>query len=118
MRKYNLVNRVVLNSFDASVLQYVDETYDHSFMLHGFYPYEGMRRVDRNPDEYLYCACIFEDENPDLYQQLRDKGIRPWVGAGVKEYDQIARCLAYGAELVTTNDPAKTIAQIEEALKE
>ena len=29
----------------------------------------------------------------------------------MKEYDQIARCLAYGAEWVTTNDPAKTIAQ-------
>ena len=116
LEKYQMLTKTVVNSFDAYLLEYVHSKYPQ-YLIHGFYPYDIMRNVNQNPDEYLYCACIFEDENPDLYQQLRDKGIRPWVGAGVKEYDQIARCLAYGAELVTTNDPAKTIAQIEEALK-
>ena len=116
LEKYQMLPKTVVNSFDAYLLEYVHSKYPQ-YLIHGFYPYSIMRNVSQNPDEYLYCACIFEDENPDLYQQLRDKGIRPWVGAGVKEDAQIQHCLAYGAELVTTNDPAKTIAQIEAALE-
>lgn len=114
VRKYNLVNRVVLNSFDASVLQYVDETYDHSFMLHGFYPYEGMRRVDRNPDEYLYCACIWgEVNNKAHYDHLISCGIEPWVGASFTSTQQLDMACRYGAVLVTANYPADAIERLK-----
>ena len=114
VRKYDLVNRVVLNSFDASVLQYVDETYDHSFMLHGFYPYEGMRRVDRNPDEYLYCACIWgEVNNKAHYDHLINCGIEPWVGASFTSTQQLDMACRYGAVLVTANYPADAIERLK-----
>lgn len=117
VERYDMVERTVFNSFDAFALQYIHSKHP-DYMLHGFYPYDIMRNVDQNPDEYLYCACIFDDKNAQLYEDLRQKGIRPWVGAGVREYEHIKLCYAYGAELVTTNDPGTMVAYAEQAVKE
>ncbi len=103
---YGLTDRMVFNSFDAYVLDYIDRTYGGKYLLHGFYPYSIMRNVERNPDEYLYCACIFDDRVPEHYQYLTERGIEPWIGAGVKESEHLAACIKLGAKLITTNDPA------------
>lgn len=114
VRKYGLEGRIVLNSFDAWPLQYVDETYGHSFMLHGYYPYEGMKRVDRNPDEFLYCACIWgEIKNKAHYDHLLKVGIEPWVGASFTSTDILDMACRYGAPLVTTNFPSDTIERLK-----
>ena len=114
VRKYGLADRIVLNSFDAWPLQYADEAYDHSFMLHGFYPYEGMMRVDRNPDEYLYCACIWGTvKRKEHYDHLLRVGIEPWVGASFTSTDILDMACRYGAVLVTTNHPGDTIERLK-----
>ena len=114
VKKYGLADRIVLNSFDAWPLQYADEAYDHSFMLHGFYPYEGMRHVDRNPDEYLYCACIWGNVKiKEHYDHLLKVGIEPWVGASFTSTDMLDMACRYGAVLVTTNHPGDTIERLK-----
>ena len=114
VRAYGLEDRIVLNSFDAWPLQYVDEAYGHSFMLHGFYPYEGMMRVDKNPDEYLYCACIWGNiKRKEHYDHLLQVGIEPWVGASFTSTDILDMACRYGAVLVTTNHPADTIERLK-----
>lgn len=114
VRKYGLEDRIVLNSFDAWPLQYVDEAYNHSFMLHGFYPYEGMMRVDRNPDEYLYCACIWGSvKRREHYAHLLRVGIEPWIGASFTSTDMLDMACRYGAVLVTTNHPGDTIERLK-----
>lgn len=114
VRQYGLEDRIVLNSFDAWVLQYVYETYGRSFMLHGFYPYEGMMRVDRNPDEYLYCACIWGTvKRKEHYDHLLEVGIEPWVGASFTSTDMLDMACRYGAVLVTTNHPGDTIERLK-----
>ena len=114
VRNYKLEGRVVLNSFDAWPLQYIDDTYNHSFMLHGFYPYEGMRNVDRNPDEFLYCACIWGNvKSKEHYDHLLKMGIEPWVGASFTSTDMLDMACRYGAVLVTTNHPADTIERLK-----
>ena len=114
VRKYGLENRVVLNSFDAWPLQYIDEEYGHSFMLHGFYPYSGMKHVDRTPDEYLYCACIWGNiKDKKNYEHLIAMGIEPWVGASFTSTDMLDMACRYGAVLVTTNYPRDTIERLK-----
>lgn len=114
VRKYDLTDRIVLNSFDAWPLQYADEAYGHSFMLHGFYPYEGMMRVDRDPDEYLYCACIWGNVKcKEHYDHLLQVGIEPWVGASFTSTDMLDMACRYGAVLVTTNHPGDTIERLK-----
>ena len=115
VEKYGLADRVVFNSFDAAVLEYIDEKYAHRYRLHGFYPYSKMTNVQRNPDEYLFCACLWGSlKRKEYYDYLLEKGIQPWIGASVTSADALAMCCKYGATLVTTNYPAKTIEYLKE----
>ena len=84
------------------------------YLLHGFYPYSIMSNVKRNPDEYLYCACIFDDRNEAHYQYLVSKGIEPWIGAGVTKTGHLEECFRLGARLVTTNFPADCLKKLEQ----
>ncbi|MBE6674300.1 MAG: hypothetical protein E7596_04240 [Ruminococcaceae bacterium] len=113
VEKYSLGNKIVINSFDAWVLEYVYKKYGKKYLLHGFYPYWEMSHVSINPDEYLYCACIFDNENKALYDYLIEKNIEPWVGASVTQKSKLDTCLKYGAKLITTNNPGDIINKLK-----
>lgn len=113
VEKYKLNEKVVLNSFDAWVLEYVYKKYGDRFMLHGFYPYSIMQNVTINPDKYLYCACIFDDMNKEYYDYLIEKNIEPWIGADVTQKNRLSICAQYGAKLVTTNNPEDAIYKLK-----
>lgn len=109
---YHFADKMVFNSFDAHVLEYIDEHWPGRFLLHGFYPYDIMSHVTRDPGAYLYCACIFGDRNPANYDALNTRGIEPWIGAGVTREDHLRECFSRGARLVTTNFPADCLAKL------
>lgn len=110
VQKYGLSERVVFNSFDAAVLDYIDRKYNHSFRLHGFYPYAGMKNVERDPTEYLYCACIWgANKRKECFDFLIANGIEPWVGASITSEEALKLSCEYGARLVTTNYPADAL---------
>lgn len=114
VEQYGFANRMVFNSFDAHVLEFIHTNWPGRFLLHGFYPYDKMRHVTLNPDDYLYCACIFDDRNPAHYRYLQQKGIEPWIGAGVTKREHLRECFALGARLVTTNFPADCLKKLEQ----
>ncbi len=113
VEKYSLGNKIVVNSFDAWVLEYVYKKYGKKYLLHGFYPYWIMSHVSMNPDEYLYCACIFDNENKPLYDYLIERNIEPWVGASITQKSKLDICLKYGAKLITTNNPGDIINKLK-----
>lgn len=102
---YGMTERTLCNSFDAYVLEYIDEHYHGQYLLHGFYPYTVMKNVRRNPEEYLYCACLSEKTNQEHYRYLQSKNIEPWICARVMTREQLETCIRMGARLITTNDP-------------
>ena len=113
--KYGMSERAVINSFDAYVLEYVYKKYGKKYMLHGFYPYNTiMKNVSLNPDDYLYCACIFAPKNKEYYDYLTQKGIEPWIGAGVTQKSLLKMASEYGARLVTCNNTADILAKLKE----
>jgi len=114
VEKYGLADKMVFNSFDAYVLEYIHKKYNGKYMLHGFYPYSIMKNVVMDPDEYLYCACIFDDNKKEHYDYLASKGIEPWIGAGVTVKEHLALCLENGARLITTDNPADAIKKLKE----
>lgn len=112
--KYKMADKVVINSFDAYVLQRVYELHGKKYMLHGFYPYNKMMwNVDKNPDEYLYCACIFSTKHKEYYDYLIEKGIEPWIGAGVTQAGLLDLGAKYGAKLVTCNNTKDILEKLE-----
>ena len=108
-----MADRMVFNSFDAHVLEYVEEKWPGRYRLHGFYPYDIMANVVKNPDDYLYCACIFDDRTPAHYDYLRQRGIEPWIGAGVLRSAHLRECAENGAVMVCSNYPADTVEKLK-----
>ena len=115
VEKYNFADKMVFNSFDAHVLEYIDEKYPGRYLLHGFYPYSVMFNVKRNPDEYLYCACISDCRKKELYDYLKSRNIEPWIGASVTKEPLLKQSFEMGAKLITTDFPADCIRKLERA---
>lgn len=113
VEKYNMAENIIINSFDAWILEYTYKKYGKKYKLHGFYPYNAMSNVAINPDKYLYCACVYEDQNKDNYDYLIKRNIEPWIGAGVTQQSRLAICLKYGAKLITTNNPLDIVNKLE-----
>lgn len=111
IRRYGMEEKMLFNSFDAPVLEYIAKTYPQ-YRLHGFYPYSVMYRVDRDPGEYLFCACLNDSRSEEQYAAMQALGIEPWVGASVREEEHLALCFRLGARLVTSNDPADAIEKL------
>ena len=122
---YGLWERSFVNSFDGRLLAYIEEKYDSRFRLHGFYPYDALGDV--RPKK-LYCACLWRYNNPDGtpafegvinpkkdFDALIADGVRPWVGAFIQNIDDMTRAAALGAELITSNEPAFMMAELEKA---
>lgn len=108
--KYLEPDSFVLNCFDAFILEYIYKKYGKKYLLHGFYPYTAMHNVSMNPDEYLYCACIWGE---DGYRYLAEKNIEAWIGAGVTQESALNIAHRLGARLITTNNPADVLAKLE-----
>ena len=111
-KKHGMIKRMIFNSFDAHVLEYIHEMHP-TYLLHGFYPYNIMFNVEGNPDEYLYCACLGDPRRKEQYDYLLERGIEPWIGASVTTQDALALCLSFGGRLITTNNPADTIQKLK-----
>lgn len=117
VEKYGLADRCVINSFSGQLLEKVDEEYNHRYKLHGFYPYRILGEYKGNPGDYLFCACLWGEgslENKALYDELLESGVEPWVGASVREKEQLKLAAQNGAKLVTSDDPAQTIRYLKE----
>ncbi|MBQ7921910.1 MAG: hypothetical protein IJ325_04945 [Clostridia bacterium] len=122
---YGLWERSFVNSFDGRLLSYIEEKYDSRFRLHGFYPYSILGDV---LPKKLYCACLWKYKNPDGtpafegvinpkkdFDALMEQGVHVWVGASVRTIEDMARAAEMGAELITSNEPAFMIAELEKA---
>ena len=122
---YGLWERSFVNSFDGTLLRYIEEKYDSRFRLHGFYPYSILGDVLPNK---LYCACLWKYKNADGtpafdgvvnpkedFDALLAQGIHPWVGASIRSIEDMTRAATLGAELITSNEPEKMIAELKKA---
>lgn len=121
---YGISERSVINSWNGAILEYIDEKYSHRFALHGYHPFFQLGPITRDPCDYLYCVCLFnvyQDENGKrrvhehpvapkaVFDAVIARGIRPWVYNERDDLEAIGEAVAYGARLVTANDPAKVL---------
>ena len=115
VERYGMADRILINSFDAYVLEYCYKKWGKRYPLHGFFPYSllNMENAALDPTEYLFCACIFDTKNKAIYDDLLSRGIEPWIGASVTQPSHLHLAAQYGARLITTNFPADIIKKLE-----
>jgi len=107
--KASLTDRCVINTFSARLHEYLYKTYGGRLKHHVFYPLRHMGECTLDPYSYGYCCCMFGQTSgmaePEEFEAMRQKGVRTWAGAFVKDETTLDMALACGAELITCNNP-------------
>ena len=108
--KLGLGKRIMFNSFDAYVLEYVYKTYGKKYLLHGYYPYSIMGNVKMDPSLYLDYACYWADgeEAKQICEELQALNIQPCTGSSTGE-SKFFEAVEYGCTLFTENNPKSAI---------
>lgn len=124
MEEYGIAERSVINSWSGSLLEYIDEKYQHKYKLHGYYPFFQMGKTTRNPYDYLYCVCLFNvymdesgkrctGESPvslaETFSEALAHGVEPWVFYPTENREILEQSIHNGARLITSNNPAETL---------
>lgn len=103
--EYDLEERCVINTFSQKLHDYIVNKYGRKYRHHVFYPYRCMvDQTDSDLYDYAYCACVF-DQDKARFDEMRARGVQPWVGASVKDAETVDWAIEVGAELITCNNP-------------
>lgn len=102
--QYGLEERCVINSFAGNVHAYILGKYGKKYKHHVYFPQNIICDSGDDPYAYGYCCCVFDD-NKENFEMLRQRGVRTWVGASVKDAQTVDWAIEMGAELITCNNP-------------
>ncbi len=113
LEEYNVMDRSILNSFSAPVLEYADQLACHRLPIHGqgIAPTSRMKgQVARSPQSYWTWACLYGQNQPladqNNFNSCKALGIRPCVCIADEE-ELYLQALDRGCEMFTSNDPKK-----------
>ena len=108
---YGFTDRIVINTFNATLHEYIYKKYGKKYRQHVYYPLSHLGKPTMNPYEYAYCACMFRDFYSDLniaskeaFEKMASLGVEPWAGACVKDEAGVDAAIEAGAVLITCNN--------------
>ena len=109
---YGFTDRVVINTFNAKLHEYISQKYGKKYRQHVYYPITVMGAATRNPYEYAYCTCMFRAvyrefnmATKEEFDRMAAMGPQPWAGACVKDEATVDAAIEAGATLITCNNP-------------
>ena len=110
LKEYGILKRCVLNSWCGELLEYLDEKYGDSIMIHGYSAHFLGPNQKKLVYNYAYCVCLFGvDEKPVVPKQYfdfcREYGVEPWAYYGPEDPKLYDEAIENGAMLFTANDP-------------
>lgn len=114
--EYGFSDRVIINTFSATLHEYINDKYGNKYRQHIYYPITKMIGVTRNPFEYAYCCCMFRAFWSPInmaekaeFDQCASLGVEPWAGASVKDEATVDMAIARGATFITCNNPGEVL---------
>lgn len=112
MEEYGIADRSVINSWSGELLEYIDRKYNHRYFLHGYFPLKSMgENQTRDPYDYLYCICLFDDEktvaDKKHFEYAASRGVEPWVYYAQEDEEVYRKAAEHGAVMFTANDPLR-----------
>ena len=111
---YGFTDRCVLNTWNGKLHEYINDKYGNKYKQHLYYPIRHLGEVTRDPFVYGYCTCVFgsldgEVSVEQVKQLHEDTGVRLWAGTYAKNEEAIDASIAYGAELITCDNPDEVL---------
>ena len=95
---YGFTERVVINTWDGKLHEYIHETYGNKYKQHLYYPQRHLEQhtgpCTQNPYYYGYCTCVFgvvegEISTQNARQLQEETGIRLWAGTYAKDEEPL-----------------------------
>ena len=112
VEEYGFGDRIVINTFNGKLHEYINKTYGNKYRQHVYYPLSHMGVLERNPYEYAFCCCMFRAQPSELnmatkeeFLQMAAFGVEPWAGACVADEKGVDLAIECGARLITCNNP-------------
>ena len=110
---YGFTDRVVINTFNGKLHEYMEDKYGSKYRRHIYYPLTHMGKVKRDPyTSSAYCCCMFRAlyspinmATKEEFDRMAALGIQPWAPAGVKTQEHVDEVIACGGTLITCNNP-------------
>lgn len=107
---YGFTDRVVINSGNGKLNEYIFRKYGKKYRQHTYYPPKTLGPCELDPYSFAYCACIggihdgtvSVEEIRAFYEKT---GVRPWAGRRINTEALIDLAVEMGVELITCNDP-------------
>jgi hypothetical protein len=115
--EYGYTDRIVINTFNATLHEYIADKYGKKYRQHVYYPVSYMPMLHRDPYEYAYCVCMFRSfynklnmASKEEFDAMIARGVQPWAGASVKDEKTVDEAIERGAYLITCNNPDEILA--------
>jgi len=105
---YNYTDRCVINTFSGKLHEYIRENYGDKYRQHVYFPIKHLGECKVDPYSYAYCCCMFGGNimaEKKEFEAMKQRGVQPWAGAGVKDEAGVDLAIYSGAELITCNNP-------------
>ena len=110
---YGFTDRVVINTFNGKLHEYMEDKYGTKYRRHIYYPLTHMGKVKRDPyTPSAYCCCMFRAlyspinmATKEEFDRMAALGVEPWAPAGVKTQEHVDEVIACGGVLITCNNP-------------
>ena len=110
--EYGFTDRIVINTFDAKLHEYINDKYGKKYRQHVYFPVMHMKHAERDPLDYAYCCCMFKAFYSTVNMAIKEefdycasRGVEPWAGACVKDEKTVDMAIERGATLITCNNP-------------
>ena len=121
IEEFELADRVVLNSWHPTVLEYIAEKWQGKYKIHAYYPYERMKGERKIcPADYAYCACVLGPAKSGIigsaedYKFTIDSGMEAWTATACKTKEQVIDAIERGTTLITCNNPDEILQYLRE----
>lgn len=119
---YDFVHRSIITIFSGKLHEYIKDKYGDKFKQHMFFPQRFLGECTIDPYSYGYCTCVFGvvkgyttiEEAKNLQKET---GIRLWASSATKDEETVDRAIAYGAELITCDNPDEILAILKKKNK-
>ncbi len=111
VEEYGFADRIVLNSANGKLHEYVQDKYGSRYRQHVFFPVMWLPGYTRSPYTYAYCCCMFSAMAngglalPAECDHMAALGVQPWGGAYIRDEKTLAEAIACGVTLITCNNP-------------
>lgn len=112
IEEYGFGDRIVLNTFNGMLHNYIADKYGAKYRRHVYYPISYHGKTEKNPYEGAYCCCMFRSFWSEVnmaekteFDRMAALGVQPWAGACVKDEKTVDMAIERGATLITCNNP-------------